>query len=73
MKGGKATDEATKLEPLKHNCLAAAEMAEEENYNQIDGIINNAKKPSIIEHMRQFKPQPSERGDKLERPVERGR
>ena len=29
----------------KHNHLAAAEMGAEQNYNQIDGIINNEKKP----------------------------
>jgi len=51
----------------QYNHLIAAEIGEEENYNQIDGIINNTKKPSILEHLRQFKPQPSECGDKPEK------
>ena len=57
----------------RHNHLAAAEMGEEGNYNMIDGVINNAK-PSILEFLRQHKPQPNERGnnpDRSERPGER--
>jgi hypothetical protein len=53
------------------NHLAAAEMDEEGNYNMIDGVINNAK-PSILEHLRQYKPQQTERGGKPERAKERG-
>lgn len=35
------------------NYLAAAEMSEEENYNQIDGIMNNTPpKPSVREALR---------------------
>ena len=63
--------EAQKNETVKYNYLAAAEMGEEANYNQIDGIINNAKKPSILEHLRNFRPQPPEPGDKPERSAER--
>jgi hypothetical protein len=37
----------------KFNHLAAVEMAEEGNYNMIDGIINNSNKPSILEHMQE--------------------
>ena len=34
--------------------LAAAEMSTEQNYNQIDGIINNeAPKPSVLDTLRQ--------------------
>lgn len=33
----------------KNNYLTAAEMGEEENYNMIDGIINNTPKPSVME------------------------
>jgi len=29
----------------KYNHLAAAEMMKEDNYNQIDGVINNVSKP----------------------------
>ena len=43
------------------NCLAAAEMSEEGNYNQIDGIVNNeAPKPSLIEALRQHQEQREE-------------
>ena len=52
---------------VRHNYLAAAEMDTEGNYNMIDGVINNVPKVSILEHIRQFKPAPSERGDKPDR------
>ena len=55
----------------KYNHLAAAEISEEENYNQIDGIINNTKKPSILDHLRNYKPLPNERGGKPEKGDER--
>ena len=36
------------------NYLAAAEMSEEQNYNQIDGIPNNTPpKPSLLDTLRQ--------------------
>ena len=42
----------------EENYLASAEMDEEENYNQIDGIINNTPppddSPSIRESLRRF-------------------
>jgi hypothetical protein len=60
-------NETQKNEVLKHNYLAAAEMGEEGNYNMIDGIINNVEKPSILDHLRQFKQQSSERGNKPEK------
>lgn len=54
----------------KYNHLATAEMSEEENYNQIDGVISN-KKPSILDHLRQYQSKPSkppaERTDRTER------
>ena len=58
---------AVRIEQEKHNHLAAAEMGAEGNYNMIDGIINNVEKPSILDHLKQFKPQPSERGNKPEK------
>jgi hypothetical protein len=64
-------NEAKRNEDMKYNYLAAAEMGEEENYNQIDGIINNTKKPSILEHLRNFKPQPSGQDDTQVKSVER--
>ena len=57
-------NEATRNEIVKHNYLAAAEMSEEGNYNMIDGIINNVEKPSILEHLRQYKQQPPESDDR---------
>jgi len=38
----------------KHNHLAAAEMSEEENYNQIDGIVTSTPKPSLMEKIREY-------------------
>jgi hypothetical protein len=54
----------------QHNHLAAAEMDEEGNYNMIDGVINNTQKPSILEHLHNFKPQPPERSGQPERAAE---
>ena len=39
----------------KYNHLAPAEMMKENNYNQIDGIINNASKPTFEERMKNAK------------------
>jgi hypothetical protein len=44
---------------VRYNYLAASEMDAEENCNQIDGIINNTK-PSILEHLRTYKPAATE-------------
>jgi hypothetical protein len=38
----------------KYNHLASAEMSVEGNYNMIDGIINNVKKPSVLEQMKEY-------------------
>lgn len=38
----------------KYNHLAAAEMSDEDNYNQIDGVPNNTTKPSILEQLREL-------------------
>ena len=38
----------------RFNHLAAAEMDEEENYNQIDGIISNVPKPSVLDRMKEY-------------------
>ena len=35
----------------KYNHLAAAEMMKEDNYNQIDGVLNNTSKPTFTERM----------------------
>jgi len=66
-KGGhmNATDNK---EPIKYNHLAAAEMDAEENYNQIDGVINNYK-PSILEYLKQNKLNPPVQGNKCEKLV----
>jgi len=66
----KSEAEAVRAGGQKYNHLAAAEMSEEENYNQIDGVISN-KKPSILEHLRNYKPLPNERGGKPEKNDER--
>ena len=39
---------------VKYNYLANAEMGAEGNYNMIDGIINNAQKPSMLEQMAEY-------------------
>ena len=57
-------DDTAKNGQEKQNYLVSAEMDEEGNYNMIDGIINNTKKPSILEHIRNFKPEPPEAKDK---------
>lgn len=45
----------SKLPGLLEHYLTAAEMGTEQNYNQIDGIINNeAPKPSLRETLRQY-------------------
>ena len=38
----------------RYNYLAAAEIGDEGNYNMIDGVINNVKKPSVLEQMREY-------------------
>ena len=63
----RAITETARMELGKFNHLAAAEMGAEGNYNMIDGIINNVEKPSILDHLRNYKPQPSERGNKPEK------
>ena len=45
----------SKMRGLLENYLKAAEMGSEQNFNQIDGIINNeAPKPSVVESLRQY-------------------
>ena len=39
----------------KYNQLAPAEMMKEDNFNQIDGLINNSSKPTFEEKMREAK------------------
>jgi hypothetical protein len=39
----------------KYNHLAAAEMMKEDNYNQIDGVINNISKPTFEERLKDAK------------------
>ena len=39
----------------KPNCLSAAEIEAEGNYNMVgDGIINNVPKPSVLERMKEY-------------------
>ncbi|MCI8844591.1 MAG: DUF4316 domain-containing protein [Oscillospiraceae bacterium] len=41
---------------MKDNMLAAAELSEEENYNQIDGVISNTPpRSSVLEALRRQK------------------
>jgi hypothetical protein len=54
----------------RHNHLAAAEMGAEQNYNQIDGVINNVEKPSILEQLRQNKPPPPEHSSSPDKAAE---
>jgi hypothetical protein len=35
----------------KFNYLAAAEMSAEDNFNQLDGVLNNTTKPTFQERM----------------------
>jgi len=59
----------------RHNYLEFAEMDVEENYNQIDGVINNVKKPSILERMREYDSKIAEFASEKEKnckPFERG-
>lgn len=51
-----------------YNYLASAEMSGEDNYNQIDGIPNNGFKPSILEKLRAFTPEPSDSDGKNGKP-----
>ena len=42
------------VRPAPENYLATAEMGAEQNYNQIDGIINNEPpKPSLLDQLKQ--------------------
>ena len=51
------------------NYLAAVEMSEEGNYNQIDGIINNlAPKPSVKDTLRQCQEEAGRSQDKTAPP-----
>ncbi|MCL2546184.1 MAG: DUF4316 domain-containing protein [Oscillospiraceae bacterium] len=46
----------------KPNYLSAAEIAAEDNYNLVgDGIINNASRPSVLEHLEALEQQKRER------------
>ena len=39
---------------IKDDHLATAEMDEEGNYNMIDGVINNAPKPSVLDKIKEY-------------------
>jgi hypothetical protein len=46
----------------KPNFLCAAEIAAEDNYNMVgDGIINNASRPSVLEHLEALEQRKRER------------
>ena len=51
----------------KKNHLAATEMSVEGNYNQIDGIINNTPKPSVIDKMKDYEKRAAEHQKTTER------
>lgn len=58
----------------KHNYLASAEMGTEDDYNQIDGIINNGTKPSILDQLREFQhksAEPAPKSDKAPKSPDR--
>ena len=58
----------------KPNCLSAAEIQAEDNYNMVgDGIINNASKPSMLERLEEFERRKQERhnDDRIEDKRER--
>ena len=48
----------------KYNHLAAAEMMKEDNYNQIDGVINNITKPTFAERMSDAKTKAKEHNNR---------
>ena len=59
------------VRPAPENYLATAEMGAEQNYNQIDGIINNEPpKPSLLEQLKQCQEAAGQQpaGPPLERP-----
>ena len=52
----------------KYNHLAAAEMMSEDNYNKIDGVLNNTSKPTFEERMKDAKNKAKEHNNrKVER------
>ena len=51
-------------EPINH--LASAEMGAEQNYNQIDGVINNYT-PSILDFLKHNEPEQPKTGGKSEK------
>jgi hypothetical protein len=53
----------------KQNHLAAAEVGEEENYNQIDGVISNVPKPSLLERMKEYEQRIAEAEKTAEPPL----
>ena len=52
----------------KYNHLAPAEMMSEDNYNKIDGVLNNARKPTFEQRMKDAKNKAKEHNNrKIER------
>lgn len=52
----------------KYNYLASAEMGMEDDYNQIDGIINNGPKLSILDQLREFQHKSTEPAPQSDKP-----
>ena len=48
----------------KYNHLAAAEMMKEDNYNQIDGVINNVSTPTFADRMKAAKTKAKEHNNR---------
>lgn len=62
-----------KLHGLLENCLKTAELGVEQNYNQIDGIINNtAPKPSLRDDLKQYQREAADRSQGGGSPGRRG-
>lgn len=51
---------------MENNPLKTAELSQEQNYNQIDGIINNLPAPPVL-------PAPAVETDKVKEPPRRSR
>ena len=48
----------------KYNHLAPAEMMKEDNYNQIDGVINNVSMPTFADRMKTAKTKAKEHNNR---------
>ena len=56
--------EGNEVVEQKYNHLAAAEMMKEDNYNQIDGVINNVSTPTFADRMKAAKTKAKEHNNR---------